>query len=169
MVRVRREPANLQLRGRTGRLSRRQVQLRPGRLRLYQSSRVRRHNRRRPLDPLKAAAATLLCLALFWLAFRLTRRLVDLAIAGATPRSAGGSPRKRPLRPRRAPFRRPRPSGPPRRASPRTGTSHPPRRSAPTTPPPRRSGACRAPPRSKDGRAARPVRAPAVPARPARP
>lgn len=82
MVRVRREPANLQLRGRTGRLSRRQVQLRPGRLRLYQSSRVRRHNRRRPLDPLKAAAATLLCLALFWLAFRLTRRLVDLAIAG---------------------------------------------------------------------------------------
>lgn len=35
-----------------------------------------------PLDPLKAAAATLLCLALFWLAFRLTRRLVDLAIAG---------------------------------------------------------------------------------------
>jgi len=56
--------------------------LRPGRLRLYQSSRVRRHHRRRPLDPLKAAAATLLCLALFWLAFRLTRRLVDLAIAG---------------------------------------------------------------------------------------
>lgn len=35
-----------------------------------------------PVDPLKAAAATLLCLALFWLAFRLTRRLVDLAIAG---------------------------------------------------------------------------------------
>jgi hypothetical protein len=34
------------------------------------------------VDPLKAAAATLLCLALFWLAFRLTRRLVDLAIAG---------------------------------------------------------------------------------------
>lgn len=34
------------------------------------------------MDPLKAAAATLLCLALFWLAFRLTRRLVDLAIAG---------------------------------------------------------------------------------------
>lgn len=36
----------------------------------------------KPVDPLKAAAATLLCLALFWLAFRLTRRLVDLAIAG---------------------------------------------------------------------------------------
>ena len=34
------------------------------------------------MDPLKAAAATLLCLALFWLAFRLTRRLVDLVIAG---------------------------------------------------------------------------------------
>ena len=34
------------------------------------------------MDPLKAAAATLLCLALFWLAFRLTRRLVDMAIAG---------------------------------------------------------------------------------------
>ena len=34
------------------------------------------------MDPLKAAAATLFCLALFWLAFRLTRRLVDLAIAG---------------------------------------------------------------------------------------
>jgi hypothetical protein len=34
------------------------------------------------VDPLKAAAATLLCLALFWLAFRLTRRLVDLVIAG---------------------------------------------------------------------------------------
>lgn len=34
------------------------------------------------MDPLKAAAATLACLALFWLAFRLTRRLVDLAIAG---------------------------------------------------------------------------------------
>lgn len=34
------------------------------------------------MDPLKAAAATLVCLALFWLAFRLTRRLVDLAIAG---------------------------------------------------------------------------------------
>ena len=34
------------------------------------------------MDPLKAAAATFVCLALFWLAFRLTRRLVDLAIAG---------------------------------------------------------------------------------------
>jgi hypothetical protein len=34
------------------------------------------------VDPLKAAAATFVCLALFWLAFRLTRRLVDLAIAG---------------------------------------------------------------------------------------
>ncbi|MDP4005850.1 hypothetical protein [Methylobacterium sp. NEAU K] len=34
------------------------------------------------MDPLKAAAATIVCLALFWLAFRLTRRLVDMAIAG---------------------------------------------------------------------------------------
>ncbi|MCJ2137734.1 hypothetical protein MKK69_27440 [Methylobacterium sp. J-026] len=34
------------------------------------------------MDPLKAAAATAVCLALFWLAFRLTRRLVDLVIAG---------------------------------------------------------------------------------------
>ena len=42
----------------------------------------RRDHRRILLDPLKAAAATLFCLALFWLAFRLTRRLVDLAIAG---------------------------------------------------------------------------------------
>ena len=34
------------------------------------------------MDPLKAAAATAVCLALFWLAFRLTRQLVDLVIAG---------------------------------------------------------------------------------------
>jgi len=34
------------------------------------------------VDPLKAAAATAVCLVLFWLAFRLTRRLVDMAIAG---------------------------------------------------------------------------------------
>ena len=34
------------------------------------------------MDPLKAAAATAVCLVLFWLAFRLTRRLVDMAIAG---------------------------------------------------------------------------------------
>ena len=33
------------------------------------------------MDPLKAAAATAFCLVLFWLAYRLTRRLVDLAIA----------------------------------------------------------------------------------------
>lgn len=37
---------------------------------------------RSPVDPLKAAAATAVCLVLFWLAFRLTRRLVDMAIAG---------------------------------------------------------------------------------------
>ncbi|MCJ2126723.1 hypothetical protein [Methylobacterium sp. J-077] len=34
------------------------------------------------MDPLKASAATAVCLVLFWLAFRLTRRLVDMAIAG---------------------------------------------------------------------------------------
>jgi len=50
-------------------------------LALEEPLRPRRHPRS-PVDPLKAAAATLLCLALFWLAFRLTRRLVDLAIAG---------------------------------------------------------------------------------------
>lgn len=33
------------------------------------------------MDPLKAAAAAAFCLVLFWLAYRLTRRLVDLAIA----------------------------------------------------------------------------------------
>ena len=33
------------------------------------------------MDPFKAAAATAVCLVLFWLAFRLTRRLVDMAIA----------------------------------------------------------------------------------------
>ena len=33
------------------------------------------------LDPLKAAAAAAFCLVLFWLAHRLTRRLVDGAIA----------------------------------------------------------------------------------------
>jgi hypothetical protein len=34
------------------------------------------------VDPLKATAATFVCLVLFWLAFRLTHRLVDMAIAG---------------------------------------------------------------------------------------
>ncbi len=33
------------------------------------------------MDPLKAAAATLFCLVLFWLVLRLTRRLMEMAIA----------------------------------------------------------------------------------------
>jgi len=33
------------------------------------------------VDPLKAAAATLFCLALFWLVLRLTQRLMEMAIA----------------------------------------------------------------------------------------
>ncbi len=33
------------------------------------------------MDPLKAAAATLFCLALFWLVLRLTQRLMEMAIA----------------------------------------------------------------------------------------
>ncbi len=33
------------------------------------------------MDPLKAFAATLFCLALFGLVFRLTRRLMEMAIA----------------------------------------------------------------------------------------
>lgn len=32
------------------------------------------------MDPLKAAAATLFCVALFWLVLRLTQRLMDMAI-----------------------------------------------------------------------------------------
>ena len=32
------------------------------------------------MDPLKTFAATLFCLALFWLVLRLTRRLMDMAI-----------------------------------------------------------------------------------------
>lgn len=33
------------------------------------------------MDPLKAAAALLFCLALFWLVLRLTQRLMEMAIA----------------------------------------------------------------------------------------
>ncbi|MFC6788695.1 hypothetical protein [Methylobacterium komagatae] len=33
------------------------------------------------MDPLKAAAALLFCLALFWLVLRLTQRLMTMAIA----------------------------------------------------------------------------------------
>ncbi|MCJ2011329.1 hypothetical protein [Methylobacterium sp. J-076] len=33
------------------------------------------------MDPLKAAAATLFCVALFWLVLRLTQRLMAMAIA----------------------------------------------------------------------------------------
>lgn len=32
------------------------------------------------MDPLKAAAATLFCIVLFWLVLRVTRRLMDMAI-----------------------------------------------------------------------------------------
>ncbi|MDP4021736.1 hypothetical protein Q8W71_03785 [Methylobacterium sp. NEAU 140] len=48
------------------------------------------------MDPLKAAAAVVFCLVLFVLAFRLTRRLMDLAIdaghAEARRRAAEGLP-----------------------------------------------------------------------------
>ena len=33
------------------------------------------------MDPLKAAAATLFCLVLFWVVLRITRRLMEMAIA----------------------------------------------------------------------------------------
>jgi hypothetical protein len=33
------------------------------------------------VDPLKAAAATLFCLVLFWVVLRITRRLMEMAIA----------------------------------------------------------------------------------------
>ena len=46
------------------------------------------------MDPLKAAAATFVCLALFWLAFRLTRRLVEL---GRTARAESGVKIRQPL------------------------------------------------------------------------